>query len=303
MLIIGFVGYPGSGKSEATAIAQALGFDVISMGDIVRKYMSAHHIGLSEPNVGATANALRHRYGMDAVAQECIPAIYSSRSNQIVIDGIRGAAEVQAFKNEFNDQFKLIAILSSPKTRFKRVRNRNRLDDARDLRAFEQKDNRELAWGLEDALAAADYRLTNESNIDHLRSAVASVLAQLTLGSIHEVQVTIYAPVHETESAHKVATAIHNIFPDAVLECSGRTLKGTSGLLQTFAFLLKQQRIRATAKDELLQRATPTSFEFSLNKQAAFVGKINFGSGPLGGICVKVTTASSEQLIRDITDI
>ncbi|MGZ4903452.1 MAG: AAA family ATPase [Halobacteriota archaeon] len=302
MLIIGFVGYPGSGKSEATATARALGFDVVSMGDIVRRHMHERGIELSEQNVGATANDLRRHYGMEAVARMCIPTIHSSGSNKIVIDGIRGIAEVKAFKKEFDDQFKLIAIVSSPKTRFTRVCNRNRVDDVHDRSAFKQKDSRELAWGLKDALEAADYCLSNERNIDEFRSAVASLLTELLRSSTYTMEVTIRAPVHETESARKVATAVRNIFPDAVLECSNDTVNGTSGSLQTFALLLKQQRIRSTAKDELLQRVTPTSFEFSLNKQAAFINKVNFGSGPLGSIYVKVVTSSPEQLIHNITD-
>lgn len=302
MLVIGFVGYPGSGKSEATATAQALGFDVVSMGDMVRRYMREHGIELSEHNVGATANTLRHCDGMDVVARMSIPAIHSSRSTKIVIDGIRGVAEVKAFKKELDDQFKLIAIVSSPETRFKRVCSRNRSDDVCDLDAFKQKDSRELAWGLKDALDAADCCVSNEGNIEEFRSAVASLLAQLVRRSTYVIKVTICAPVHETESAHKVATAVRNIFPDAILECSNNTLNGTSDSLQTFALRLKQQRVRSTAKNELLQRATPTSFEFSLNKLAAFVDKVNFGSGPLGSIYVKVETSSPEELIHMLTD-
>lgn len=302
MLIIGFVGYPGSGKSEATATAQALGFDVVSMGDVVRRHMREQGIELSEQNVGVTANELRRHYGMEAVARMCIPMIHSSGSSKIVIDGIRGIAEVRAFKKEFDDQFKLIAIVSSPKTRFKRVCNRNRVDDVHDHGAFTQKDSRELAWGLKDALEAADYCLSNEGNIDDFRSAVASLLAELVRSSPYTMAVTLRAPIHETESASKVATAVRNIFPDAVLECSNDAMDGTSGSLKAFALLLKQQRIRSTAKDELLQGVTPTSFEFSLNKQAAFVNKVNFGSGPLGSIHVKVVTPFPEQLIHDITD-
>ncbi len=302
MLVIGFVGCPGSGKSEATAAAREHGFDVVSMGDVVRAYMREHGIELSEQNVGDTANTLREHNGMDAVARMCIPAIHSSKSAKIVIDGIRGIAEVKTFKKEFDNQFKLIGIISSPETRFKRVCNRNRLDDVRDLNAFIQKDRRELAWGLKDALEAADYCISNEGDIDQFRSAVASILTQLIGNSAHLAKVTISAQVHETESIHKVTVAVRNIFPDARLECSNGTLNGTSDSLQTFAMLLKQQRIRSTAKDELLKRATSTSFEFSLNKQAAFVNKVNFGSGPLGSIHVTVVTSSSDQLIAGITD-
>jgi len=183
VLIVGFVGYPGSGKSEATATAQALGFDIVSMGDVVRRYMRDRGIELSERNVGATANTLRQRDGMDAIARMCIPTLYTSGSDKIVIDGIRGIAEVKAFKKELGDQFRLVAIISSPKTRLGRVLNRKRADDVYDLRTFQQKDSREMAWGLKEALKAADYSLLNEGNIDSFRSAVANLLRQLTHSS------------------------------------------------------------------------------------------------------------------------
>ncbi len=302
MLVVGFVGCPGSGKSEATATAQTIGFDVVSMGDAVRRYMREQGIELSEQNVGATANALRQRQGMDAVARMCIPAIHASSSDKIVIDGIRGIAEVRAFKKELDEQFKLIAIISNPKTRFRRVCARHRLDDAHDWHAFKQKDSRELAWGLKDALEASDYCLANESDLDEFRSAVADLLAQLVRSSTQAIKVEVSTPVNETESAQKVAAAVHNIFPDVALEYANGALTGTSHSLQTFSLLLKQQRIRAAAKDELSKRVTSTSFEFSLNKQAASVRKVNFGSGPLGSIYVKVITSSPEDLVSTITD-
>ncbi len=117
------------------------------------------------------------------------------------------------------------------------------------------------------------------------------------------MKIIIRASVHETESSRNVATAVHNIFPDAVLECSNGALNGISKSLETFAVLLKRQRIRSAAKSELLRRATPTSFEFLLNKQAAFNNKVNFGSGPLGGIYVKVVTSPPEELINQITEV
>jgi len=302
LLVLGFAGFPGSGKSEATAIAHAQGFRVIAMGDMVRTYMRQRGIGLSEHNVGHVATTLRRQRGMDIIAKMCIPAIYANPSEKVVIDGIRGIAEVNAYKKEFNDRFKLIAIAASSDARFERVRNRSRSDDTPDFESFRQKDDRELAWGLKEALDSADVCISNEGTLQEFNSAVRRVLERLVAGMKSAIEIRIWTPIHETEWVSKVEAAVLSVFPDAALQRSDRLITGTSTSLETFAKLLKSQRIRSTARTELLKGLASTSFEFSLNKQVATIGKVNFGPGPLGSIHVKVVTRSPEDVINEITN-
>ena len=60
--------------------------------------MRERGIELSEKNVGAIANELRALRGMDAIAQMCIPAVRALPSQKVVIDGLRGVAEVDALQ-------------------------------------------------------------------------------------------------------------------------------------------------------------------------------------------------------------
>jgi predicted RNA binding protein with dsRBD fold (UPF0201 family)/dephospho-CoA kinase len=303
VLVIGFVGFPGSGKSEATAIAQAEGFSPVAMGDAVRLHMRKLGIKQSEKNVGRIANKLRAEHGMDAIAKMCIPAIRSLKSQNVVIDGIRGIAEVSAFKNEFKHDFKLIAISAGPMIRYERVKGRSRPDDALRFQRFEEKDDRELAWGLEEALGAAEYSIQNEGTLEELRQAVSNVLERLIQQSPrNNVAVGIKTPIYETEVQEEVERAILNIFPDAVLERVNDYIKGTSSSLETFATLLRAHRIRAAAKVELKKGLSLDSFEFSLNKQVALVGKVNFTQDPLGPIFVRVVAPLPEKLIDAITN-
>ncbi len=179
MLVIGFVGFPGSGKSEATIIAQAEGFFPVAMGDAVRSHMQRLGIEPSEKNVGTIANKLRAEYGMDVIAKMRIPVVRALTAQKVVIDGIRGIAEVNAFKREFKGDFKLIAINASPEIRFKRVKERSRPDDPSSFQRFEEKDKRELAWGLEEALGAAEYSIQNEGTLEELNAKVSSLLERL----------------------------------------------------------------------------------------------------------------------------
>jgi predicted RNA binding protein with dsRBD fold (UPF0201 family)/dephospho-CoA kinase len=303
LLVIGFVGFPGSGKSEATTIAQTKVFVSVAMGDVVRSHMHKSRIQLSERNVGTIANKLRADHGMDVIAKMCIPVVHGLTAQKVVIDGIRGIAEVNAFKEEFKGDFKLISIIAGPTVRFKRVKGRNRPDDALSLQRFEEKDERELAWGLQEALEAAEYSIQNEGTLEELNSNVSRLLKKLVQeASKNIIVISLRTPIYETESQEKVERAILNIFPDAVLERLDDFIEGTSSTLETFSTLLRMQRIRATAKIELMKGLAFDSFEFYLNKQVAMVGKVNFTQDPLGPIFVRVTTPLPEKLIDTITD-
>ncbi len=303
MLVIGFVGFPGSGKSEAAAIAQTKGFVSVAMGDAVRSHMYKSRVQLSEKNVGTIANKLRADHGMDVIAKMCIPVVRGLTVQKVVIDGIRGIAEVNAFKEEFKGDFKLISITAGRMVRFERVKGRSRPDDALNLERFEEKDERELAWGLEEALEAAEYSIQNEGTLKELNSNVSRLLEQLVQEpSKNIITINLRTPIYETESQEKVEHAILNIFPDAVLERVDDFIKGTSSNLETFSILLRKQQIRATAKTELMKGLAFDSFEFYLNKQVAMVGKVNFSQDPLGPILVRVTTPLPEKLIDTITN-
>jgi predicted RNA binding protein with dsRBD fold (UPF0201 family)/dephospho-CoA kinase len=304
LLVIGFVGFPGSGKTEAALISQVEGFFPVAMGDAVRSYMCERDIELTERNVGEIANKLRAERGTDAIAKMCIPVVRAlSSKKKVVIDGIRGIAEVNAYRAEFKNDFKLIAISASSQIRFERVRGRSRSDDVSSFSCFEEKDARELTWGLKEAINAAEFNISNEGTLEELRFSVSNVLKQMSRAAqLTGVNISIKTPIYETEDQEKVESAIRNIFPDAILGRSESCILGTSTTLETFASLLKVQRIRTAAKTELTKRLTSSSFEFILNKQVALVGKVNFSQDLLGPIFVRVLASLPDTIIDAVTD-
>ncbi|MFQ6137032.1 MAG: RNA-binding domain-containing protein [Candidatus Hydrothermarchaeales archaeon] len=91
----------------------------------------------------------------------------------------------------------------------------------------------------------------------------------------------IKAVVNPTEDRDKVEKAIRNIFP--ALKISeiedGRILVGEGEgkeTLEEFRLLLRSQRIRDSARTLLISSLKGTELSFKLNKQAAFMGAINF---------------------------
>ena len=176
MKILVTTGMPGAGKEEFLKICQARGAKVVRMGDVVRAKAKEFGLDPSDASVGTLANEERKRYGMDVWAKRTIPFV---GGDLVVIDGTRGPDEVKAFKNAFGEALKVVAIHSSLKTRFERLKGRGRPDSPTTMDEFETRERRELAWGLGEVIASADYMIVNEGTIPDLRREVNALLDKL----------------------------------------------------------------------------------------------------------------------------
>lgn len=178
MKVIGVVGLPASGKGEFSKIAAGMGIPVIVMGDMIRKAVSSAGLEPNDTNFGATANRLRAEGGMDAIAKLCIPEIQRLSAPLVLIDGIRGDAEVALFRHHFPG-FKLIRIESSFENRLTRIATRARSDDFSSADALRNRDEREQKWGLSNALDSADLHISNNGTLEEFSRAVHALLGQI----------------------------------------------------------------------------------------------------------------------------
>lgn len=184
MKVIGVTGMPGSGKGVVAGVARSLGFQVVRMGDVIREEAQRRNA-----NVGVTAVKLRKEYGEFVVADKSVEKIkqmkmlkkgsYSedseNSSDLYMIEGIRSPFEVEIFRNNFDD-FKVIAVHSTPQTRFKRLKKRMRFDDSVLESDFEKRDNRELKFGIGDVIATSNYMVVNEGPIGKFKGIIRSIL-------------------------------------------------------------------------------------------------------------------------------
>ncbi|MEN4007166.1 MAG: nucleoside monophosphate kinase [Methanobacteriaceae archaeon] len=178
MQVIGVTGLPGSGKSVAARVANTLGINVIRMGDVIRDEALKRNA-----DIGETAVKLREDYGKYVVAEKCVQIIEEALKNttddknelKFVIEGIRSPAEVEIFKKHFG-KFKVIAIYSSPKTRFMRLKRRKRSDDSTTISEFKNRDEREFKFGIGNAIATSDYMIVNEGSIWKYKNSIRNIL-------------------------------------------------------------------------------------------------------------------------------
>jgi len=169
-------GMPGAGKEELVAVALGSGFQVRRMGDVVRAEAAKHGIPPNDKGVGTFAHRERELHGYDIWAKRIVPLV---GNGDTIIDGCRGMSEVKVFREAFGDKAKLIAVHSSPATRYPRLVVRGRADAPKSLAEFEERDRRELSWGLGETIALADVVLVNESDLESFRIQAAAVLQEI----------------------------------------------------------------------------------------------------------------------------
>jgi dephospho-CoA kinase len=173
MKVIGITGMPGSGKTEVAKLAKKRGIPVVRMGDLVWKEVKQRGLELNDESVGKIAAEMR-KEDPAIWAVKTIEVIEHLRSKTVVIDGIRSGAEVEKFRSAFPN-FQLVAINASQKTRFERISGRGREDDVTTRKAFVERDERELRWGLGEVIALADTRIINESSLEVFRRNIAGL--------------------------------------------------------------------------------------------------------------------------------
>jgi len=178
--VLAFVGAPAAGKTEAASVARELGIPVVVMGDVIREELKRRGIELSDANAGRIATELRRRYGMDAIAKRCIPYIERASeragSEVVVVDGIRGIAEVEAFKAHFGADFMLVNIHAPLLLRYSRIKRRGRGDDSLSLAEFRRREEREIGWGMGEAMKEASVVIKNEGSLADFKAQIRELL-------------------------------------------------------------------------------------------------------------------------------
>jgi dephospho-CoA kinase len=175
MRVVGVVGLPGSGKSEAATAARDCGVPVVAMGDAIRA--ACRERGL-DPDVhhGDVARALREEDGPAAVAERTLGPIRDALddADTVLVDGIRSDAEVDRFAEAFGDAFRLVEIDAPDAVRADRIESRGR--DDTDAESLRERDERERGFGMDAAMARADLTIRNAGTLDAFHDRVRTLL-------------------------------------------------------------------------------------------------------------------------------
>lgn len=158
---------PGAGKSTIADGLKSKNFNIINMGDAVRDEAKKRNLEPTGENLGKLMLELRKNNGPGAIAALIEDKIKNSKSDVIVIDGIRSNEEIQVLRK--NGTVKLLSIHASTDTRYDFLSNRGRLDDPKSRNNFNERDSREIGVGISTPIALADESISNNNlTIDEL---------------------------------------------------------------------------------------------------------------------------------------
>ncbi len=179
MKVVAIVGMAGAGKSEVAHTFKRSGFVSIRFGDVTDEEVKKRGLPLNEANERHVRELLRQEHGMAAYARLNLPRIDSARKqSDVVIDGLYSWEEYIFLKNRYGNDFYIVAVWASPKTRQSRLNRRA----SRRLTAEEaaSRDRAEIEnTNKGGPIAIADFTISNESSVSSLRKETERVIARL----------------------------------------------------------------------------------------------------------------------------
>lgn len=179
MQVIGTVGLAGSGKGEVATVAAELDVPVVTMGDVVRQACRDRGLDPAEHH-GNVAQALREEEGRDAIAQRSLPLVEEQLADHdtVLVDGLRAGVEAERFRERFGDAFTLVHVHAPFDVRADRIADRGRDSESTEgHEALRRRDERELGFGMEEAIDDADLTVENVDSLESFHDRIRRLFA------------------------------------------------------------------------------------------------------------------------------
>jgi len=179
MKVVSIVGMAGAGKSEVARVFQDQGFTRIRFGDVTDEEIKKRGLELTEKNERYIRELLRQEYGMAAYAKLNLLSIdLALKRGDVVIDGLYSWEEYTFLKNHYRDDFCVMAVWASPRTRYARLTRR--VNRRLTLEEAASRDKAELEnTNKGGPIAMADFTIINESSLKDLQKETERIIARL----------------------------------------------------------------------------------------------------------------------------
>jgi len=179
MKVVSIVGMTGSGKSVVSRVFEQNGFIRVRFGDITDEEIKQRGLELNEANERYIRELLRQEYGMSTYAKLNLPRIDSAlEHSDVVIDGLYSWEEYTFLKTNYGEDFWVVAVWSSPRTRHQRLTTR--LERHLTLEEAVNRDRVEIEnINKGGPIAMADFTIINESSLENLRREAERIIAKL----------------------------------------------------------------------------------------------------------------------------
>lgn len=179
MKVVSIVGMAGTGKSEVARLFEENRFTRVRFGDVTDEEVTKRGLELNEENERYIRELLRQEQGMAVYAKLNLPAIDSAlKYSDVVVDGLYSWEEYTLLKSHYGEYFYVVAIWTSPKTRYARLTGR--LERPLTLEEAAGRDRMEIEnINKGGPIAMADFTIINETSLEDLRKEVKKIISRL----------------------------------------------------------------------------------------------------------------------------
>lgn len=179
MLVVAIVGMAGAGKSEVSRVFESEGFARIRFGDVTDEELKKQSLAITEENERRMREALRQRYGMEAYAMLNLTKIdLALKTAPVVVDGLYSWEEYTFLSNYYHQNFRVVAVWSSPSTRYTRLSHR----PVRPLtlkEAYSRDESEIVNLNKGGPIAMADFTIINESSLKNLEKETRKTISSM----------------------------------------------------------------------------------------------------------------------------
>jgi dephospho-CoA kinase len=179
MKVVSIVGMTGAGKSKVARVFEENGFIRIRFGDLTDDEIKKSGLELNEKNERYIRELLRQQHGMSAYAKLNLPRIdLALERSDVVIDGLYSWEEYTFLKSYYQEDFYVVAVWASPRTRYARLTSR--LNRCLTLEEAANRDRAEIEnINKGGPIAMADFTIINESSLEDLEKEVKRIISRL----------------------------------------------------------------------------------------------------------------------------
>lgn len=160
MIIFIIVGMPAAGKNIACEYAASNEYPYFSTGDIVRAEVQRRGIEPDAENTAIISTEMRGDDGL-GVTRTVISEAIKRNAPIVFLEGLRSWPEIEFIKSKANCV--VIAIVAPRSVRLTRIELRGREDDS--AQHFDERDRREINYGIATCIALANEYIVNSSSI------------------------------------------------------------------------------------------------------------------------------------------
>ncbi|MBC7459140.1 AAA family ATPase [Candidatus Saccharibacteria bacterium] len=179
--ILAFVGLTGSGKSTAVEHFTTLGYPKVYFGGIIYEAMAEAGISKGEANEKTFRLEIREKEGADFIVKRIIDQIHhlaDAGQHRIIADGLYTWEEYKSLKHEFPGETTVIAVTAPKHKRYRWLETRSDRPQTPQISA--ERDQNEIETMQKGGpIAAADYFVTNNENVEHFYKQLDDIALEL----------------------------------------------------------------------------------------------------------------------------